>query len=237
MADQIALVAHPRAGSGKSEARALRRQGMVPAVAYGTDLASTAVSVDARELWHALRGAAGENAILRLDVAGDPHLALAREVQRHPVRREILHVDFVTVDRRRKVSVEVPIVLQGEAPGSDEGGVVEQALFSLPIEVLPLQVPDELTVDISELGVGDIIRVADVTLPEDVETAADAEATVVTVVVPQLEVPETGVDETAELADELEGEGETGDEAEATAEEAAGGEATGGQAGGEREDG
>lgn len=229
MADQIALVAHPRAGSGKGEARALRRQGMVPAVAYGSDLVATAVSVDARELWHALRGTAGENAILRLEVAGDDHLALAREVQRHPVRREILHVDFVTVDRLRKVHVDVPLVLQGEAPGAEEGGVVEHALFSLPIEVLPLEVPDELPVDISELNVGDVIRVADVALPEGVETSADPEATVVTVIIPQLEVPETETDETAELADEIEGEGETGDDAEATAEEATGGEDAGGE--------
>src|SRR5690606_8245376 len=147
MSKQVALAARPRRGGGKSEARRLRREGRVPAIAYGADLPPTPVSVDALELYHALHTDAGTNAILRLEVDGSSHLALAREIQRHPVRREILHVDFVTVSQDVKVTVDVPIVLTGEAPGVTEGGVADQSLHTLSIEVLPLEVPDQIALD------------------------------------------------------------------------------------------
>lgn len=197
---QIALAAKARPGTGTGEARSLRRIGRVPAVAYGTSLAATPLSVDARELYHALRTDAGLNAILRLEIEGDPHLALAREIQRHPVRREILHVDFVTVDRNRKVTVDVPLRLEGEAAGADEGGVADQGKFTLSVEVLPLEVPDELVLDISELQIGDVLRVEDVTIPEGAEALDDPEETVVSVYMPSLEVPEE--DETEVLEQE-----------------------------------
>jgi len=212
MADQVGLATRPRTGSGTSEARALRREGRVPAIAYGVGLDAVPISVDARALYHALHSAAGENAILGLEIEGQRHLALAREIQRHPVRREVLHVDFVAVSRTTKISVEVPIVLEGEAPGADEGGVIEQSLHELSVEVLPLEVPDFLSLDISDLGIGDVKRVSDVVLPAGVEALVDAETAVVSVVVPQLDVPETETDEEAAVA-EAEAEGATGDEA------------------------
>lgn len=214
MADQVALGARPRAGSGKSEARALRREGRVPAVAYGVGLEATAVSVDARELYHVLHTDAGDNAIIRLSVDGRPHLALAREVQRHPVRREVLHVDFVTVSRNVKVAVEVPIVLEGEAAGVDDGGVLDQSLFTLNVEVLPLEVPDSLALDVSGLGIGDVARVGDITLPAGVDLLDDPEEAVASVAVPHLDVPEQE-SATEAAVDAIEAEGRSGDEAEA----------------------
>jgi large subunit ribosomal protein L25 len=204
MSKQVALAASGRAGTGKGEARSLRRAGRVPAVAYGAALdAPVPVSVDGRELYHALNTDAGENAILRLDIDGDTQLAIVREIQRHPVRREMLHVDFVTVSRDVKINVEIPLVLEGDAPGADEAGVVDQVLFALPVLVLPLEVPDQITVDISELGVGDVIRVEELTLPEGVESLEDPERTIVTCNVPQLEVPEPDTDvEPTEVIDE-----------------------------------
>lgn len=191
MADQVALAARPRVGSGKGEARALRRDGRVPAIAYGAALAATPLSVDARELYHATHTDAGTNAVIRLEIEGDTHLAFIREINRHPVRREILHLDFVTVDRSVKVEVDVPIVLEGDAPGVDEGGIAEQTLFALAVEVLPLEVPDQIAADISGLEVGDVLRVGDLQLPAGVESLVDAEEPIVTVVVPTLDVPET----------------------------------------------
>jgi large subunit ribosomal protein L25 len=188
MSQQVALAARGRAGTGKGEARALRRAGRVPAVAYGSDLdAPVPVSVDGRELYHALHTDAGENAILRLEIEGETQLAIVREIQRHPVRREVLHVDFVTVNRNVKIAVEVPIVTVGEAVGADDGGVADQVLFALPVEVLPLEVPDELALDISDMQVGDVKRVADLDLPAGVVTTEDPETPVVTVAVPQLD--------------------------------------------------
>jgi large subunit ribosomal protein L25 len=190
MAEQVALTAEPRAGGGKGEARRLRREGRVPAVAYGSELDATPVSVDGLELYHALRTEAGLNALIRLQIKGDVHLTLARELQRHPVRRDILHVDFVAVDRMRKVTVDVPIHLRGHAVGADEGGVVDQALFTASVEVLPLEVPDELTLDISEMQIGDVKRLADLPVPEGVTVLGDPDRAVVSVYLQAMDVPE-----------------------------------------------
>jgi large subunit ribosomal protein L25 len=216
MAEQVTLAARPRAGTGKGEARALRREGRVPAIAYGGGLAPQALSVDALELYHALRTEAGENAVLRLDVEGDTHLAMAREVQRHPVKRITLHVDFVAIDRNQPVNVEVPLVLEGQPAGADEGGVLEQQLHALPIEVLPLEVPDQLVLDVSAMQIGEVLRVADVPVPDGVTVHEDLERTIATLNVPQMDVPET---ETAAEVEAAEGmaEGATGTEAADTA--------------------
>lgn len=214
MADQVTLVAEPRAGRGKGEARRLRRDGRVPAIAYGSGLDATAVSVDALELYHALRTDAGLNALIRLQLDGDTHLTLARELQRHPVRREIMHVDFVAVDRERKVTVDVPLHLQGDAPGADEGGIVDQVLFSVSVEVLPLEVPDELTLDISDMQMGDLKRLADVVLPAGVELLEDSDRTVVSVSAPTFE-PTVEEEEVAagEEAPDVEEAADAGDDA------------------------
>lgn len=216
MSKQVALAAKPRTGSGKGEARSLRRDGRVPAIAYGAELEPTAISVDSLELYHALHTDAGANAILRLDLDGDAHLALAREIQRHPVRREILHVDFVTVSRNVKVSVEVPLHMEGveEAPGAQEGGVISQELYALPLDVLPLEVPDSITVNVSAMAVGDTIRVSDLTLPDGVDVTVDMDTTVATCVVPQMDVPDT-TEEVVEGESEAQAEGATADDAEA----------------------
>ena len=217
MAEQVTLAARPRVGSGKGEARALRREGRVPAIAYGTGIDPTPLSVDALDLYHALHTDAGANAVLRLAIEGTDHIALARDVQRHPVRRDVLHVDFLTVSRTQRVDAQVPIHLAGEAPGVDQGGIAEQTLFSLNVEALALEVPDELILDISDLQIGELKRVADIQLPAGVETTDDPEAPVVTVVVPALDVPELETEEERE-ADEREAQGATAEEAQEGAE-------------------
>jgi len=216
MAEQVTLATRPRTGSGKGEARALRREGRVPAIAYGVGIDPTPLSVDALDLYHALHTDAGDNAVLRLAVEGGTHLALAREVQRHPVRRDVLHLDFVTVSRTQKVQAVVPVVLEGEAPGVAEGGIAEQAAFTLHIEALALEVPDQLVLDVSGLGVGDVLRASDVALPAGVQLLDDPESPVVTLVVPALDVPETEGEQERD-AGEREAAGATADEAEAAA--------------------
>lgn len=219
MADKLVLTAQSRAGSGKGEARKLRRVGRVPAIAYGADLDEPApVSVDALELHRALTTDAGMNAIITLELDGNSQLVMARELQRHPVNRHMIHADFVTVSRTVRVQVEVPIELEGTPAGEDDGGVAEQAMFTLPIEVLPLEVPDQLTLDISEMQVGDVLRVSDLALPEGVAALEDPEETVVTLNVPDLEVPEP--EEGAPL-EPLEGPEAAVEEAADTPEEAA----------------
>jgi large subunit ribosomal protein L25 len=219
MPDQVTLAVRARPGNGKGEARSLRRQGRVPAIAYGSGLAATPLSVDARELYHALHTDAGTNAIIQVEIDGEQHLTLAREIARHPVRREILHVDFVAVSRDVKVTVDVAIHLVGEAPGAEEGGVVDQIRFTVPIEVLPLEVPESIELDVSDMQIGDVKRVEDLTAPQGVEILEDPEATIVTVTVPAAEEPEpTETELVEEEGGPLPPEGELGD---AAAEDAA----------------
>ena len=221
MSKQVALKARARAGSGKGEARALRRDGRVPGIAYGADLVATPVSVDGRELYHVLHTEAGLNAIIRLEIDGDTYLTIARDLQRHPVRREILHVDFVAFDRNKPIHVDVPVNLEGTAAGEEDGAVADHVLFALPVEVLPLRVPDQIVLDISDMQVGDVKRVADLDLPEGVTALEDPESTVVSVSVPALEVPEPEEGIEGVEAEFAEAEGEAAEELEA---EEAGGE-------------
>jgi large subunit ribosomal protein L25 len=219
MSEQVTLASRPRAGAGKSEAKSLRREGRVPAIVYGTGIEATPVSVDARELFHALRTDAGANAVLALDIDGDRHIAMAREITRHPVRRDILHVDFVTVNRNVTVTVDVPIVLEGadNNPATGEGGVITQDALTAQVEVLPLEVPDQLVFDVSNLAVGDVARLGDLQLPEGVTLVEDPEKTLVSVVVPTLEMPEDTQALDSDAA-EAQAAGATADEATGDAE-------------------
>ncbi|MGH8887292.1 MAG: 50S ribosomal protein L25 [Egibacteraceae bacterium] len=190
MAKQIALAARVRRSGGTSEARRMRRAGRVPAVAYGAGLESTPVSVDALELYHVLHTGAGTNAVISLGLDGRSQLVLARQIQRHPVRRDILHVDFVAVQQDVKVDVDVPIALEGEAVGAEAGGVVSQELYAVRISVLPLEVPEQIVAHIADLGVGDVRRLGDLELPAGVELLDDPERPVVSVLAPTVALSE-----------------------------------------------
>lgn len=220
MSEQVALAARKRAGNGKGEARSLRREGRVPAIAYGAGTEPVALSVDALELYHALHTEAGANVVLRLDVEGETHLAFPREIHRHPVRREVLHLDFVAIDRNTPVTADVPLVLEGaeDAPGVAQSGVMDQQLHAITVEVLPLNVPAQITLDVSQMQIGDVKRVSDITAPEGVTIVSDADEPVVSLVGVQVDLGEE-----AGAADEAQAEGATGEEAEgATAEDGAG---------------
>lgn len=168
----------------------MRRAGRVPAVAYGAGLESTPVSVDALELYHVLHTGAGTNAVISLGLDGRSQLVLARQIQRHPVRRDILHVDFVAVQQDVKVDVDVPIALEGEAVGAEAGGVVSQELYAVRISVLPLEVPEQIVAHIADLGVGDVRRLGDLELPAGVELLDDPERPVVSVLAPTVALSE-----------------------------------------------
>jgi large subunit ribosomal protein L25 len=168
---EITLVAEPGRATGSSESRRLRAAGRIPAVVYGHGVEGMSVSVDGRELRHALSGASGTNQLLQLKVGSDTHLALARVLQRHPVRHTVLHVDFQIVSRDEVVSADVPIVLTGEAKSVEqEGGLVEQQLTTLTVKATPARIPTSIEVDIADLAVGEGIRVGDLKLPSGVTT-------------------------------------------------------------------
>lgn len=181
---ELKLVAERREGAGKGVARKLRAAGRVPAVVYGRGMEPIPVSVDAKELYHVLhRG--GANVLLDLVVDGEPHLALAREVQRDHIRNRYVHVDFLAVSRTEKITVSVPIQVIGESVGVKAGGVLEHHLWEVEAECLPGDVPEAIEVDVSALGVGDSLKVGDLVAPEGVEIVSPPEELVLAVVPPQ----------------------------------------------------
>lgn len=185
---------------GTRPSRRLRRSGRVPGVVYGLGGESVSVAVDARELRSALNTEAGLNALLTLEVEGDRQLSLVKELQHHPVRNEVIHVDFIRVDADVAVEVEVRMVLEGEATAvTNEDGVVDQAAFTIRVLAKPEAIPNELSIDISEMVMGDTVRAGDLELPEGVELAGDPEELVASTSIRVIEIEEPEVDEELEV--------------------------------------
>jgi large subunit ribosomal protein L25 len=197
LSKQVQLSAQSRTHQGKGAAGRLRKQGRVPGIMYGFQVDPTAVSVDALELYHALHTDAGLNAMIRLDVGGEEHLTIARDLQYHPVRGDVLHVDFLAVDTKSQISVEVPVHIIGDDDIVE--AVVNQVLYTVPILVRPLDVPNYVEMSVEGMVVGDVKRVEDLrgVLPEGGEFDIDPDRTVVTINAPvteaELEALEEGV--------------------------------------------
>lgn len=209
MAD-VTLTAETRSEHGSGPAGRLRRTGKVPAVVYGLDADAQSVSVGALELERILHGAAGANTLITLKLGSDDTLALARQIQRHPTRGDLIHVDFVRVRRDVAVSAEVPLQVEGEAPGARQGGMLEQLLFSVTVEAMPGRIPTEIVVDVSGLDLGDQIRIAELPVPDGVALQHEEDQLVVQVAIPR----GMAEDEEGEEGEGAEGEGgESGAEA------------------------
>ncbi|MGH8990650.1 MAG: 50S ribosomal protein L25 [Acidimicrobiia bacterium] len=212
--EEVTLVAEVRRGTGKSVARKIRREGKVPAIVYGLGTDAQPVAVPDRELQHILHGPGGANTLINLDLAGKTELVLARQIQRHPVRHALLHVDLIRVSRDVAIAAEVPIHLVGEPVGVRDGGVLEQVIFSLSVEAKPADIPPAIQADVSALTIGDHLSVSDLVLPRGVATTQEPEDQVAHVSQPRgLALPEEiEAAEAAEAAAEAEaaGEGEEG---------------------------
>jgi large subunit ribosomal protein L25 len=177
---EITLTAQAGRSTGTRASARLRAAGRVPGVVYGHNTEPLSVSVDGRALRTALTSAAGLNALLSLDVAGQTHLTMAREIQRHPVRNTVIHVDFQIVRRDEVISAEVPITLVGEAHQVVvNDGVIEQPLSSLTVQAVPGLIPNAIEVDVGGLVIGDTVRVSDLSLPDGVRTEVDPDEAVV----------------------------------------------------------
>ncbi len=180
MSQQLELAADPSRAIGTGPSGRLRREGHVPAVVYGLGGDPIPVSVLWRELRRCLITEAGTNAVINLDVSGTKYLSMVKEIQRHPVRREVIHVDFLAVDPAKPVHVEVPVHLTGEAKKVAQlQGMVDQQLFKVWIAALPNAIPSGLTVDIDELEIGTTITVDAINMPENCSAAMNGSATVV----------------------------------------------------------
>ena len=201
----VKLSVEPRTLFGSGPSGRYRREGKVPATVYGLDSDPQSVLCNARELERILHGASGANTLITLNLGDGDALALARQIQRHATRGDLVHVDFVRISRTIAVTAEIPLHLEGEAPGSRQGGLLEQLLFSVTVEAMPGNIPNELVIDVSTLELGDQIHVSDLKVAAGVEIQQEADALVAQVAIPR------------GLGDEEEGEGEEGEGGDAAA--------------------
>ena len=190
MAKQVKLAVERREATGRSAARKLKARGIVPAVVYGGRAKAEPLQLSRRDLTTVLSHASGENILVELEIAGEGNtrMAMVQEVQHSPVGGEVLHVDFHTVSMDETIAAEIPIEPTGTANGvKNFGGLLEQSLRELTVECLPRDLPDKITVDVSNLNIGDSIHVRDIKLPDRVIAKDQPELTVFSVLAPTVE--------------------------------------------------
>lgn len=189
MSMHAVLKAEKRDTGGKGVARKLRAAGRLPAVVYGQGGEAMSITLDAAEASHLFHSISVENTIVDLAVEDDaPFQTLVREVQVHPFRPDMLHVDFYRLQEGVKVDVEIPVNLVGTPVGvKTGGGILQQVTYELPVRVIPSMIPESFEVDVEALEVGDAIHVSDLALPEGVEEIGlDADQTICSVVLPRV---------------------------------------------------
>ena len=187
MAQQVKLKAQKRTVIGRNAIKKIKREGLVPGVVYGSQAEPMALQVEARELTSVLAHASSEHVLVELEISDGSQstnrLALIQEVQHHPLKRELLHVDFHAVSTTEKITSEVPIEAVGEPLGVRTfGGLLEYSLRSLEVECFPQDLPDIVRIDVTNLNIGESLHVRDIPLPSGVEALTDGDLTVVSVV-------------------------------------------------------
>lgn len=184
---ELELEVTKRLDKTSSHTHEIRNKGSIPAVVYGKNVGSMAIEVDARELQKIL-AQAGSNALISMKYNENGktsrHKVLVKAVQRDPLRHNLVHADFHQISLEDRIRTAVPVFLKGTAPGVAMGGILTPLMRRVEVECLPAQIPDAITVDISGLGVGAVISVADLVLPPDVRINEDLNAAVVTVAAP-----------------------------------------------------
>jgi large subunit ribosomal protein L25 len=216
MASQATLKAQPRQEHGKSATRKMRAAGRIPAVVYGRGDETRMLSVDAHELDLLFKRVHYENTIIEIAIDGDrsPVKTLVREVQSHPYRPQVLHVDFQQVHAGERIHVDVPIRLHGTAEGTRLGGVLMHTISDLPVRCLPDRIPESIDIDISHLGINESVHLRDITLPEGVEAEIDADRSICSVAPPTVSVAEVPVEEPVTSEPEVIGRGREEEEGE-----------------------
>jgi large subunit ribosomal protein L25 len=188
--ERINLTAKVRPGTGTGVVKKLRRAGQVPGVVYGRGIDATTVAVDAKALRGALLTSAGMNVLIDMmieDGAQAARTVMVKDVQRDIFRRDIIHVDFTTVDLTQTVEAHVPIIFKGTPKGvTEDGGVFEPHLREVIVECLPTQIPEHLDLDVSDLALGRSVHVSNLVLPSDVTLISEPEEVVATVVAPRV---------------------------------------------------
>ena len=199
---------------GSSATRRLRAQEQIPAVIYGMGMDPLSVSVDRRELRQAVSGGSGLNTILDLTIDGKMYPSIIKDVQRHPVRLNITHLDFIQVDLNAEIVVRIPIHLTGESEEvNNNNGLIDQIMTELEVSTTPRNIPEEVVVDVSGMDMDSTIHIEDLPLPAGVTATGDPDRTVVTVSIMRTPVLDEEAAEAEAAAAEAAAEGEEGGEA------------------------
>ena len=225
MAKNATLKATLRDETGKGAARRMRSEGRIPAVMYGRGEETRALSVDAHDFEMLVKKHSLDTTLIELSVdglKGGSIRALVSELQTHPYKPQVLHVDFQQIHAGERVTVEVPIRLQGTPEGVRAGGVLQHVLHTVELECVMEEIPEALEVDVSALEIGESVHISDMAIPEGVEVLIEDQRTIATVAAPTvLEVPEEEEDvEAPELVGAEAAEAEEGAEEEEGAEPA-----------------
>jgi large subunit ribosomal protein L25 len=192
---ETVLIAETGRATGSAASRRLRAEDKIPAVVYGHGMEPISIAVGRRDLRLAVSGPAGMNTVLDLTVDGAVYPTLIKHVDRHPVRRSIQHIDFIQVNLNEEITVAVPIHLVGEAKAVQQNnGLVDPAIDQLEVVTTPRNIPDSITIDITDMTMDTVIRVSDLELPAGVIAVADPETPVVTVLVMRAAAVETESD-------------------------------------------
>ena len=182
MSNTATLSAESGRALGSAASRRLRAADRIPAVLYGHGMEPISLSVARRDLRVALSGPAGQNTILSLNIGGTSYNAIVKEMQRHPVRRTVAHIDFVQINLSEEITMQVPVHLVGTAKAVvSAGGLVDPAVDTIEVRTTPANVPNEISIDISDLTPDSVIRLGDIAMPAGVSAIGDPEMPVVTV--------------------------------------------------------
>ena len=197
-----------RADTGKGAAVKMRAEGRTPAVVYGKDMEARSLSLDTQDTEYLFQRIAVENTIVKLLIEGEdePMETLIREIQTHPHKAGVLHVDFLRIQKGVAVEVEIPVSLEGMPVGvKEQGGILEQVINEIRVKCIPSKIPEVISLDVTGLAVGDSLHVYDVDLGEGVDLLVESDRTICSVQIPK-------VLEVEEEEEELEGELEEGEE-------------------------
>jgi large subunit ribosomal protein L25 len=190
--EKVILNAEVREETGKTRVKKLRTGGITPAVVYKGGKESVNLKVKKEELFHVLHTAAGENVLITLKIKGEkkphPRTCLIKEIQRDPLKDDVIHLDLNEISLTEKIEVKIPVHPHGEAEGViKDGGVLELVLWEVEVECLPTDIPEKITVEVAPMKIGDTVFIKDLSTPPGVRILSDPELTVLSVVPPAKE--------------------------------------------------
>ncbi len=192
--EKMTLKAEPRDAGKKGANRRLRKDGVIPIVLYGKALKARSLSVNAKAFTTLMKGHAGLNALLQLEITGEtsktPLVVMMKDLQIDAITRHITHVDLIGIDLKEKITVKVPLHVTGKAVGQAKGGLIDQPRREMEVICFPDRIPEKIDVDISSLDVGDSLHVHDIKMPEGTELPHGADFTIVSIMLPREEIPE-----------------------------------------------